>query len=340
MTSETPPWTEFATGEVVVEDDTSRAFSIFPATLRSTGEAVAATGWLEADDDDLAVLIHQVQAYGVVHGILSGIGLVRNSAGLVRIVLEAPAGGWLADRMRRRRGGSDGAGDDAAPVRSETQIIGDSSDSSDDDGYGFAPLLIGDAAWVVREVAGTLKMMLEADQAVPGISMEMIGFSADGEVRLQNPGAMLATRKWYAGGSSSMMLSDTGLLPHYLCPETLTMTSIAPPEQAPWSLGILVYELLVGEPPMADTHLMRALFVIPSRGLDLGAVDIAAEALDLVGAVCALEREARLGVSGRTIALDDVLAHPFFGAASAGLGSPGDAEWVPKDEEPSPLDDM
>ncbi|KAK9830445.1 hypothetical protein WJX72_011801 [[Myrmecia] bisecta] len=94
----------------------------------------------------------------------------------------------------------------------------------------------------------------------------------------------------------------------YVAPETLSNQAITPAYDL-WSLGCVVYQMLVGRPPFKDASEYLTFQRIAAADYTLPD-DLPPVALDLIKQLLVLEPEKRLGVGLR--GLDELREHAFF----------------------------
>ncbi|TKR93312.1 hypothetical protein L596_007793 [Steinernema carpocapsae] len=101
--------------------------------------------------------------------------------------------------------------------------------------------------------------------------------------------------------------------PDYISPEALNtqgVEGVYGRELDWWSVGVILYELLVGTPPFYDDSLMQCYWKIQNHATSLtfpSDAEISPEAVDLIKKFLS-EKSVRLGRDGT----DEIKAHPFF----------------------------
>lgn len=75
-----------------------------------------------------------------------------------------------------------------------------------------------------------------------------------------------------------------------------------------WSLGIIIYEFLYGEPPFHGANESQTHLNILLGHIDFSGVEVSDEAQDLIKKLLQIEPENRLGASD----VEDILNHPWF----------------------------
>ena len=81
-----------------------------------------------------------------------------------------------------------------------------------------------------------------------------------------------------------------------------------------WTLGVLLYEMIVGIPPFYNQNKHKMYYLIENGPLRWPTIDkhgfeVSASAQDLVGLLLTKDKNTRLG---KVNDVDDVLNHPFF----------------------------
>jgi serine/threonine protein kinase len=81
-----------------------------------------------------------------------------------------------------------------------------------------------------------------------------------------------------------------------------------------WTLGVLLYEMIVGIPPFYNQNKHKMYYLIENGPLRWPTIDkhgfeVSASAQDLVGLLLTKDKNTRLG---KVNDVDDVLSHPFF----------------------------
>ncbi len=162
------------------------------------------------------------------------------------------------------------------------------------------PLSVGAARFYMCEVIAALAYMHDRSLVYRDVKPENILLDALGHVRLVDFG--FARRLNDLGRCTSFCGS-----PFYIAPEMLTSSSYGPSVDI-WALGVLLYELLVGDVPFTGEtanevyrHIIFSKFSIPS--------DVEGDARDLIRRLLDVNPDTRLGVEG---GIRQVMRHRFF----------------------------
>ncbi|KAI7879890.1 Pkinase-domain-containing protein [Lichtheimia hyalospora FSU 10163] len=153
------------------------------------------------------------------------------------------------------------------------------------------------ARFYAAQVILALEYLHERDIAYRDIKPENILLDADGHIKIVDFG--------FAKKVSDVTWTVCGT-PDYFAPEIIKSKGYSKAVDW-WSLGVLIYEMLVGRPPFEDKHPIELYQKILECRVPWPE-DISPEAKDLLQGLLTPDPEKRLGHHS----IDDIKSHPFF----------------------------
>ncbi|KAK0424222.1 hypothetical protein QR680_008555 [Steinernema hermaphroditum] len=165
-----------------------------------------------------------------------------------------------------------------------------------------------EARFYVAELVLALDVIHRSGYLHRDVKPDNLLIAADGHVKLADFGTCL---RFDADGF--VRCSNAVGTPDYISPEALNTQGtegVYGRELDWWSVGVILYELLVGTPPFYDDSLMQCYWKIQNHAASLSFpddVDVSEAAKDLIKKLLS-EKTVRLGRNG----VDEVKEHPFF----------------------------
>jgi len=158
------------------------------------------------------------------------------------------------------------------------------------------------ARFYTAEIVDVLAYLHEQGIVYRDLKPENVLLNSDGHIKLCDFGfarpVLQGTKAWTMCGT-----------PEYIAPEVILSRGHGMAVDF-WSLGVLVFEMVVGRPPFRSGNREQLFEQIVTGAVECPPQYFSAAARDLVQRLLVVEPRHRLGASGNGVA--DIYAHAFF----------------------------